>query len=641
MAINIETFSNEKGGNAFFKAIGHPLAARKLPGLLEDLTAGPVALYDPLGYADAFAALHDLSALDIVGVYVQDVEAIGTEILGQRAQAVTALPDSQAATIFVMAFDAAGLIGQIDHLRPKSPNGPAPDGLAKVLSLDALRLPDDMLSNKARYLSGLNFATNFVFFRDGEGHHTRLSTANYWSGYGAKAPVLYCCLFGADGEVLAEWHEALGPAGAAVVLDSAEVAARFGLGAFTGQLFVHVLGAAGHDIVKYALGTYGDGDDVLSATHDANAWPSDLYAGLPAPAPGEQVILWMQNSHPKAIPAGAIGLNVMGRHETAWLDDEIPAFASFALDSRDLLPDAAWPQQIEMQAGKHMVRPRYEVLSADGRRRIAHVNVERSDLKSNPQLAEVGKLMGKGFILPAPILPPARYRSYALPTPMASCQTSLPIKLLAYDPEGREVAVLPLGDLPRDHQRLVDMEEMLQGADLAYGHLELVYDFTAGDTADGWLHSLFRYEDRASGHGADTSFGAHMFNSVLSYRGEPQSYAGRAPGLSTRLFLGFGPKGTDTLCHLIYPASTPWHVVSESTLLLYDSAGVQVGEASLAIPCGGSRLWSAREVFTAQEMTKADDNGYVIIRDRTCRLFGYHAWRNEAGAFSLDHMFGF
>ena len=48
------------------------------------------------------------------------------------------------------------------------------------------------------------------------------------------------------------------------------------------------------------------GDLSLSATHDANAWPADRYAGLPAPAPGEQVVLWIQNSHPVPIPAGAI-----------------------------------------------------------------------------------------------------------------------------------------------------------------------------------------------------------------------------------------------------------------------------------------------------------------------------------------------
>ena len=36
-----------------------------------------------------------------------------------------------------------------------------------------------------------------------------------------------------------------------------------------------------------------------------------------------------------------------------------------------------------------------------------------------------------------------------------------------------------------------------------YGHVELVYDFSDGGAADGWLHALFRYEDIESGHGAD------------------------------------------------------------------------------------------------------------------------------------------
>src|SRR3546814_4651248 len=57
MALNIETFSNAKGGNAFFKAIGHPLAARQAKDLLQRLRAGPVAIYDPLGYAQAFAEI--------------------------------------------------------------------------------------------------------------------------------------------------------------------------------------------------------------------------------------------------------------------------------------------------------------------------------------------------------------------------------------------------------------------------------------------------------------------------------------------------------------------------------------------------------------------------------------------------------
>src|SRR3546814_14958669 len=98
--------------------------------------------------------------------------------------------------------------------------------------------------------------------------------------------------------------------------------------------------------------------------------------------------------------------------------------------------------------------------------------------------------------------------------------------------------------------------------------MELVYDFAAGGEADGWLHGLFRYEDKASGHVAETSFGAHIFNAVLTYKGEPQSYAGRPPGLSTRLFLSFGPEPYEALCHLIYPASTPWHAKSQTKLIL-------------------------------------------------------------------------
>src|SRR3546814_3722058 len=82
------------------------------------------------------------------------------------------------------------------------------------------------------------------------------------------------------GGTLAEWTDPLPGANASVVIDSTDVRARFGLGDFTGNLFLHVCGIAGHDIVKYALDTYGDSDAVLSCTHDANSWPADLYAGV-------------------------------------------------------------------------------------------------------------------------------------------------------------------------------------------------------------------------------------------------------------------------------------------------------------------------------------------------------------------------
>src|SRR5881227_3960123 len=83
----------------------------------------------------------------------------------------------------------------------------------------------------------------------------------------------------------------------------------------------------------------------LSCTHDANAWPSDRYAGLPAPAPGERVILWVQNSHPTPIPAGAIALNPMGEEKHAAIAEPIGPFASRAIDVGELLPGLAWPRQ--------------------------------------------------------------------------------------------------------------------------------------------------------------------------------------------------------------------------------------------------------------------------------------------------------
>jgi len=634
VALRVETFSNVKGGNAFFKAIGHPLAARRMPALLSRLADGPVAVYDPYGFAGALAEIYDLTGLDLAAVFVQDIGDLGKTVLGHPTQPVTGLKESAARRVLVAAFDAGRLIEHIGHLIPAG---------AEVLSLDDLRIADDMLTDRRHYLNSLNFATNLVLFRDAGGRHTRLVSANYWSGYGAKAPEMWCCLMDEDGAALAEWREALPPVHGTIVIDSAEVRRRFELGEFTGQIFLHVLGVAGHDIVKYALDTYGDDAESLSCTHDANAWPAEYYAGLPAPKEDERVVLWVQNSHPTPVPAGSIGLNVIGTPEAAWLQDEIPPYGVHALDTRALLPKARWPRQIEVRAGKHFVRPRYEVFAENGRSRIAHANVERTDLNSDPQIADMGNLLGKGYILPAPVLPAGRFRSIVLPTPMATTQETLPVKVLVYDSRGREVAAKRFGCLRRDHAEAAEVGELLPEGNGAgdWGHMELVYDFTDGGEADGWLHGLFRYEDRASGHIAETSFGAHMFNTVLTYRGEPQSYAGRAPGLSTRLFLRLGAAPADTMCHLIYAASTPWHARSKTQLALFDRSGTEIAARDVEIPCGGSLLWRVSEMFDAAELAAAGDASYVLVRDTTCRLFGYHGLLHGETAFSFDHMFGF
>jgi hypothetical protein len=634
MPLRIETFSNSRGGNAFFKAVTHPLAAAAMPALLQRLARTPVAVYDPDGCADGLSDLYNLAALDLVGTFVQNLTAIGQPVLGRPAFPVTELGESGARIVFVASFEAQRLIDHVRHLLPPG---------AEVVSLDELRLPDALLSNPRRYLDPLNFATNFVFFRDAAGLHTRLVTANYWAGYGARELALWLRLYDGAGNTLAEWREDVSPGASAIVLDSRDIRARFALPEFTGQLFMHVVGAVGHDVVKYALDVFSD--DVatcFSCTHDANSWPADFYAGLPAPAAGESVTLWLQNSQPCAIPSGSIGVNLMGEDRVRSVDRAIPPFATHALDVASLFPEACWPQQLEVRAGKYMVRPRYEV-TRRGRRRIAHVNVERTDLKPDPRIPELGNMLGKGYLLPAPLLPHAHWRALALPTPMATTQQDLPLGLIVYDGSGKELVRHRVGRLERRQSVALDLDEVINGTPLAagYGHVEFIYDFAEGGAADGWLHAIFRYEHRESGHAAETSFGAHVFNTVLTYKDEPQSYAGRPPGLSTRLFLRLGEAPHDALCHLIYPASTPWHKTSTTDLILHGAGGHEVARERVAIPCSGSLFWRYHEVFDEATRRRAGANAYIIVRDVTCRLFGYHGLLAEGGVFSLDHMFGF
>jgi hypothetical protein len=632
--LDIQTFDARQGGNVLYKALAHPLAAEAIAALYASLRdAGPVALFDPEGLAGALLVLHP-DAPAFCGVYVQDVSRIGARVGaqvgesrgGQPARPLTELAESGARSVLVAAFDAARMCARLAALLPEG---------AQVVSLDAARLPQALLTNPARTLDKLNYATNFAFFRDAGGLSTRLVTANYWASYGAAAVRLWLRLFDGDGRVLATWEEAVPPGPGGIVLDSAAIRARFGLPEFAGQLFLHAIGVAGHDVVKYALDTYDSrGGPSLSCTHDANAWPSDRYAGLPAPAEDERVILWIQNSHATEIPAGAVALDRMGAEAPVTLDRAVAPFASLALDVAEALPDVRWPAQIEVRAGRHFVRPRYEVVQ-QGRTRVAHVNVERADLRPDPGIPTLSNLLGRGYLLPFPILPRARFRTIVQPTPMAVRQANLPVRLDVFDPEGQVVAQRFLGCLPRHHDLAVELD------DAESGHAELVYDFRDGGEADGWLHTLVRYQDRRSGHAAETSFGAHIYNTQMTYRDEPQSYAGPPPGLSTRLFLKLGDGLRRSFAHLIYPVSAGGGGRSATVLLLHDGAGVVIAERRIAIAASGSAMVWPDALFGAALMQAAGPRGYVLVRDAGCRLFGYHGLMDDRGGFSLDHMFGF
>jgi hypothetical protein len=629
--LDIQTFDARRGGNVLYKAFTHPLAAEAIASLAVELrAAGPLAVFDPEGVAGALYALHPEMPVP-AEYYVQDVSALDRELAGVRARPLVDLPRSAARHLLIAAFDTARIETRIGDL--------CPAGL-RVLSLDGTRLPAAMLTARG-YLDRLNFTTNHAFFREQDGLSTRLVTANYWAGYGAKAVRLWLRLFGADGGILATWEENLPSGSGGFSIDSAEVRARFRLPEFTGQLFIHAIGVAGHDVVKYALDTYrrganGAADTGLSVTHDANAWPSDRYAGLPAPNPDERVMLWVQNSHAAPIPAGAITLDRMGAEAPVALQLEVAPFASVAVDVADLLPGVHWPAQIELRTGRHVVRPRYEIHRGP-HTRIAHVNVERADLRPDPGIPTLHNLLGRGYLLPFPVLPAADFRTLVQPNPMAEWQDSLPLRLDVFAPDGRLAAQRFLGNLSRRHDLAVDLAEF----GVESGHAELVYDFRDGGQADGWMHGLFRYEHRHSGHVADTSFGAHIFNTAMTYRDEPQSYSGPPPGLTTRLFLKLGVGERRSFAVLIYPASATWHDFSSTELQLIDSTGTLIETATLRIACSGSALIRPHEIFGVAALGRAGENGYVLVRDVTCRLFGYHGLDDARGGFSLDHMFGF
>jgi len=622
--LRIQTFDAHAGGNVIYKALAHPLAAEAIARLYAQLEA-PVALYDPDGIADALLAMYPTS---IDSLFVHDVSAVGQIRGGLTARPLTEIGTSRAHSVLIAAFDAARTVARVAPMLPAG---------ATVSTLDDVRLPDPMLTTRARYLDKLNFATNYAFFRDADGLSTRVGSANYWANYGAREVRLWLRLFNADGAILATWEQALpsGPGGFSI--DSRQIRERFRLAPFTGQLFIHALGVAGHDVVKYALDTYAsDNGASLSCTHDANAWPSDRFAGLPAPRPDEKVVLWLQNSHAVPIPPGTIAFDRMGAEEPVALRQQIGPFATVALDVADFLPGLHWPAQVEIRAGRHVVRPRYEVTRND-RVRIAHVNVERDNLRSDAGIPTLPAEMGRGYILPFPILPRTRFRTWFQPTPMSTAQTNLPIRLDVFDADGTKRAETFLGCLKRDHALAMDLD----GFEVEQGHAELVYDFRDGGEADGWLHALFRYEDRHSGHSAESSFGAHIFNTAMTYRDEPQSYAGPPPGLTTRLFLKLGDRTRRSFAVLIYPASGPWHRMSSTTLQLLDGGGTLIAESPIGIACSGSVIVWPHTAFEAAVLAAAGPDGYVLVRDQTCRLFGYHGLMDEAGGFSLDHMFGF
>ncbi len=107
-----------------------------------------------------------------------------------------------------------------------------------------------------------------------------------------------------------------------------------------------------------------------------------------------------------------------------------------------------------------------------------------------------GRLLGKGYFLPAPVLPRATVANPGAADADGACVKpsfrSPPTSMTRTETRSPRHR---FGRLPRAHATALDLDE-LEGIGAmrdGYGHVELVYDFSAGGEADGWLHALFRY----------------------------------------------------------------------------------------------------------------------------------------------------
>ena len=85
------------------------------------------------------------------------------------------------------------------------------------------------------------------------------------------------------------------------------------------------------------------------------------------------------------------------------------------------------------------MRPRYEVVSENGRRRINHPNVERVDLKHDEEIRRVAPMVGKGFILPAADSAGQGLPKRMPPHPDVARAENIPVIVVLRDANGAEV----------------------------------------------------------------------------------------------------------------------------------------------------------------------------------------------------------
>ena len=169
-------------------------------------------------------------------------------------------------------------------------------------------------------------------------------------------------------------------------------------------------------------------------------------------------MLWLQNSHAAPIPAGAIALDRMGAERPVTLDQRGRTVRHRrGRCRRRCCRTCAGRRRSRCAPGRHVVRPRYEVIRA-GRARIAHVNVERADLRPDPAIPHLPSSLGRGFLLPFPVLRPGALPQHRAADADGGDAGDAADAARCVRPGGRQVAERFLGCLPRDHDVALDLD---------------------------------------------------------------------------------------------------------------------------------------------------------------------------------------
>ena len=256
----------------------------------------------------------------------------------------------------------------------------------------------------------------------------------------------------------------------------------------------------------------------------------------------------------------------------------------------------------------------------------------------------LAEMLGKGYLLPAPVLPREAWRTSVLPTPMAVGQSELPIAAIVYDPQGNEVLRRPLGRLPRGRvtrsrprrrsrhgsarRRLRPRRAGLRFLGRRRGRWLAARDLPLSRTGDRPCRRD-QFWRACLQHHPDLSRRAAILRRPAAGAVDPAVPAARRRRLR----------------HVV-PSDLPGLAAvaagKRHRNLLCDGSGREIARAAMAIPCSGSRLWRYHALFDAAERARAP--APALTRSSatpTCRLFGYHGLLGGDGAFSLDHMFGF